>query len=113
MAEQLVGMMTDEFDPAAYRDEYREALMGIIEAKAAGEEIAEPAAAAGREADGSRRRAGGERRRGQGGPRDGRAGDDGRGVGIAEVAQADTVGVPVMAEPAAAEVAPARRRKSA
>jgi DNA end-binding protein Ku len=45
MAEQLVGMMTGEFDPKAYRDEYREALMGIIEAKAAGEEIAEPVAA--------------------------------------------------------------------
>ncbi len=45
MAEQLVGMMTGEFDPKAYRDEYREALMGVIEAKAAGEEIAEPVAA--------------------------------------------------------------------
>ena len=45
MAEQLVAMMTGEFDPAAYRDEYREALMSIIEAKAAGEEIAEPVAA--------------------------------------------------------------------
>jgi DNA end-binding protein Ku len=45
MAEQLVGMMTGEFDPRAYRDEYREALMAIIEAKAAGEEIAEPTAA--------------------------------------------------------------------
>jgi DNA end-binding protein Ku len=37
--------MTNEFDPAAYHDEYREALLAIIEAKAAGEEIAEPAAA--------------------------------------------------------------------
>jgi DNA end-binding protein Ku len=45
IAEQLVAMMTSEFDPAAYRDEYREALMSIIEAKAAGEEIAEPVAA--------------------------------------------------------------------
>jgi DNA end-binding protein Ku len=44
IAEQLVAMMTSEFDPAAYRDEYREALMSIIEAKAAGEEIAEPVA---------------------------------------------------------------------
>ena len=42
MAEQLVAAMTGEFDPAAYRDEYRQALMGIIEAKAAGAEIAEP-----------------------------------------------------------------------
>ena len=45
MAEQLVAAMTGEFDPAAYRDEYREALLEIIEAKAAGAEIAEPAAA--------------------------------------------------------------------
>jgi DNA end-binding protein Ku len=45
MAEQLVATMTAEFDPAAYRDEYREALMAIIEAKAAGSELAEPVAA--------------------------------------------------------------------
>ena len=45
MAEQLIDAMAGEFDPAAYRDEYREALMGIIEAKAAGAEITEPAAA--------------------------------------------------------------------
>ncbi|HEX2141129.1 MAG TPA: Ku protein [Candidatus Limnocylindria bacterium] len=37
MAEQLIASMADEFDPAAYRDEYREALMGVIEAKVAGE----------------------------------------------------------------------------
>jgi DNA end-binding protein Ku len=42
MAEQLVAAMTTAFDPAAYHDEYREALMSIIEAKAAGSEIAEP-----------------------------------------------------------------------
>ena len=39
MAEQLVGMMTGEFDPKAYKDEYREALIAMIDAKAAGEEI--------------------------------------------------------------------------
>jgi DNA end-binding protein Ku len=44
MAEQLIDAMAGEFDPAAYHDEYREALLGIIEAKAAGAEIAEPAA---------------------------------------------------------------------
>jgi DNA end-binding protein Ku len=38
MAEQLVAAMTDTFDPAAYRDDYRDALMTIIEAKVAGEE---------------------------------------------------------------------------
>jgi DNA end-binding protein Ku len=45
MAEQLIAAMTGEFDPAAYHDEYREALLQVIEAKAAGEEIAEPVAA--------------------------------------------------------------------
>jgi DNA end-binding protein Ku len=45
MAEQLIDAMAGEFDPAAYHDEYREALLDIIEAKAAGAEIAEPAAA--------------------------------------------------------------------
>jgi DNA end-binding protein Ku len=45
MAEQLVAMMTGEFDPTAYHDEYREALMGIIEAKAEGQQIAAPEAA--------------------------------------------------------------------
>ena len=42
MAEQLVAAMTAEFDATAYRDQYREALMAIIEAKAAGAEISEP-----------------------------------------------------------------------
>ena len=45
MAEQLVATMTAAFDPAAYHDEYREALLEIIEAKAAGAEITEPAPA--------------------------------------------------------------------
>ena len=37
MAEQLVASMTGDFDPAEYHDEYREALMGVIEAKVGGE----------------------------------------------------------------------------
>ena len=45
MAEQLIDAMAGEFDASAYRDEYREALLEIIEAKAAGAEIAQPAAA--------------------------------------------------------------------
>jgi DNA end-binding protein Ku len=45
MAEQLVASMTGEFDAAQYRDEYREALMRVIEAKVAGE-TPEPAVAA-------------------------------------------------------------------
>jgi DNA end-binding protein Ku len=46
MAEQLVAAMTGEFDTSTHRDEYREALVAIIEAKAAGAEVAEPAPAA-------------------------------------------------------------------
>jgi DNA end-binding protein Ku len=44
MAEQLVAAMTGEFDASAYRDEYREALMGVIEEKVAGREVKAPAA---------------------------------------------------------------------
>ena len=40
MAAQLIEAMTGEFDPAQYRDEYRDALMGVIEAKVAGREVA-------------------------------------------------------------------------
>jgi DNA end-binding protein Ku len=43
MAEQLVETMTDAFDPGKYKDEYREALLKVIEAKVEGVEIAEPA----------------------------------------------------------------------
>ena len=42
MAEMLVETMTEAFDPARYRDEYREALLKVIEAKIEGVEIAEP-----------------------------------------------------------------------
>ena len=43
MAEQLVSAMTGDFDPTAYKDEYREALMKVIEAKVEGREVAAPA----------------------------------------------------------------------
>jgi len=43
MASQLIDAMTGEFDASAYRDEYRQAVLDIIEAKAAGAEIAAPA----------------------------------------------------------------------
>jgi len=43
MAEQLVAAMTRAFDPAEYRDEYREALTAIIEAKIEGREAERPA----------------------------------------------------------------------
>jgi DNA end-binding protein Ku len=38
MAEQLIASMTGEFDAEEYRDDYRQALMGVIEAKVGGEE---------------------------------------------------------------------------
>ncbi len=39
MAEQLIASLSTEFDPSAYRDEYREQLMSLIERKAEGKEI--------------------------------------------------------------------------
>ncbi len=42
MAAQLISAMTGTFDPTEYRDEYRQALEAVIEAKVEGREIAEP-----------------------------------------------------------------------
>jgi DNA end-binding protein Ku len=39
MAERLIDSLTTDFDPAAYRDEYREELMALIERKAEGKEV--------------------------------------------------------------------------
>jgi DNA end-binding protein Ku len=39
MAEQLIESLSTGFDPSAYRDEYREQLLGLIERKAEGKEI--------------------------------------------------------------------------
>ncbi len=39
MAERLIESLTTEFDPGAYRDEYREQLMALIERKAEGKEV--------------------------------------------------------------------------
>ena len=39
MAEQLIDSLTTEFDPGAYRDEYREQLLGLIERKAEGKDV--------------------------------------------------------------------------
>ncbi len=50
MAEQLIGSLTEPFDPSKYRDEYRERVLELIERKAQGEQIevgAAPEAAAG------------------------------------------------------------------
>ena len=42
MAEQLIESLSTEFDPASYRDEYREQLLALIERKAEGKEIVAP-----------------------------------------------------------------------
>ena len=42
MAKQLVSAMTAEFDPTAYKDEYRDALMQVIESKIEGHEVKAP-----------------------------------------------------------------------
>ncbi len=39
MAEKLIDSLTTDFDPTAYRDEYREQLLAMIEEKAAGKEL--------------------------------------------------------------------------
>ena len=44
MAEQLIDSLSTEFDPSAYRDEYREQLLALIERKAEGKEIVAPEA---------------------------------------------------------------------
>jgi DNA end-binding protein Ku len=40
MAEQLIESLSTDFEPERYRDEYREKVLELIEAKAAGDEIA-------------------------------------------------------------------------
>jgi DNA end-binding protein Ku len=40
IARQLVAMLSGPFEPSRYRDDYREAVLGLIERKVAGEEIA-------------------------------------------------------------------------
>ena len=40
MAQQLIESLATEFEPGRYKDEYREKVLELIEAKAAGEEIA-------------------------------------------------------------------------
>src|SRR5690606_3363925 len=46
MARQLIGSLAAEFDPASYRDEYREELLALIERKAKGESVVAPEAEA-------------------------------------------------------------------
>lgn len=42
MAESLINSMSGDFDPSQYRDEYREALQQVIEAKIQGRQVVEP-----------------------------------------------------------------------
>ena len=39
MAEKLIDSLTRDFDPSAYRDEYREELLALVERKAEGKEV--------------------------------------------------------------------------
>jgi DNA end-binding protein Ku len=45
MAERLIDSLTSDFDPAAYRDEYREELLALIERKADGRDVVSAPAA--------------------------------------------------------------------
>ncbi len=49
MAEKLIDSLTRRFDPGAYRDEYREELLAMIERKAEGKELLEAPAGEERE----------------------------------------------------------------
>ncbi len=121
MAEQLVETMTEAFDPAKYRDEYRDALLSVIQAKVDGVEIAEPEPVAEsanlvdlmKLLQASVKAA-----------TDEKAKDGGAPVSVAEVkkqrasrtskAKADASAEPeAAADPAPVETRPARRRKSA
>lgn len=51
MATSLVDMLSGPFEPEKYKDEYREALLEVIEAKAEGKQIARPAPAPGKVTD--------------------------------------------------------------
>ncbi|GAA3129722.1 Ku protein [Planomonospora alba] len=47
MADSLVETMSADFDPAAHRDAYREALLEVVEAKVAGRQVVRPPAPVG------------------------------------------------------------------
>jgi DNA end-binding protein Ku len=51
MAKSLVDMLTGDFEPEKYHDNYREALIELIERKAEGQEIKRPAPVAGKVTD--------------------------------------------------------------
>ena len=86
MAQQLIDSLSTDFDPDSYRDEYREAVLELIERKAEGQEVAIQAApeapSRGARPDG---RARGEHRLGQA---PGRRLGDGEGESEAEAEEA-------------------------
>src|SRR5262249_14012824 len=43
MAASLIDTMTEDFDPSAYRDAYREALEALVQAKIEGNDVIRPA----------------------------------------------------------------------
>lgn len=43
MAASLIDTMTEDFDPSAYKDTYREALEALVQAKIEGNEVVRPA----------------------------------------------------------------------
>ncbi len=49
MASSLIESMTEDFDPAAYHDGYREALQELVDAKIEGREVTQPEVAASEE----------------------------------------------------------------
>jgi len=51
MAKSLVEMLTGDFEPEKYHDNYREALLELIDRKAEGQEIKRPAPVAGKVTD--------------------------------------------------------------
>ncbi len=51
MATALVDVLSDHFDPTKYHDEYRQALMELVEAKRKGQEVVVPPAPAGKVVD--------------------------------------------------------------
>ena len=42
MAASLIDSMTEDFDPDAYHDSYREALQEVVDAKVEGREVVQP-----------------------------------------------------------------------
>jgi DNA end-binding protein Ku len=46
MAASLIDTMTEDFDPSAYKDAYREALEALVQAKIEGNDVVRPAGTA-------------------------------------------------------------------